>query len=339
MIDELVWLIKAVYSSKEALKRKDFRIDKLFSQYIIQNKIELKKIAKIFPSLSNLNSQFITDDLKRGWYNELAFVIPLKEATLGLSFNDIDINKDKSNDRFTFPSWRITSFYYSVYFYLRAITLQKEPNIRIQEHGSAISAFKHNLIPRLERVLWKFPFDISWTPSKRVYRRDLPICRIEHLKHRYSCHPRNPNRSPAELFNNIHKALRKKGIKPDKAVMYTLFDYFHDFRIWANYLDIDNLLSLWGSGYKGFLDQNLSLLLFFIGGISELGFISVHGQEKYCDNLQRFYELFALNNTELERDFIYTPPYQRMAIFNKLGIIDKNIVLRREFDINAINIG
>ena len=335
-LDEICWLIKTTYASKDSLKRKAFRIDNLFVEFLGQNNFDLVKLGRIFLPTTRLNIKLITDDLKRGWYNELSYVVPIKESTLGASFADIDINKEKSNLRFAFPSWRITSAYYSAYFYLRAITLQKQPTIRIQEHGSTISAFKYNLLPKLEKVVWKFPLNLSWNPDVRLYRKNLPISNITHLKYKYACHPRAPFSSPTELFENIYATFRKKGKRRGARFKYTLFDFLHDFRIWANYLDIDNLLSLWGGGYKSFIDQNLSLLLFLIGGISELSYISLHGQRKYVENLQKLYELFALNNPELEKEFVYTPPYQRLIIFNKLGLISKKIVLRREYDINAV---
>jgi hypothetical protein len=260
----------------------------------------------------------------------------LKESTLGISFNDIEINKEKTNIRFIFPSWRITSAYYSVYFYLRAVTLQKQPTIRIKEHGSTLSAFKHNLLPKLEKVIWKFPLNISWTPEKRIYRRHLPISKIKHLKYLYACHPRSPHSTPHELFENIYGSFKTKGKRKGEKFIYTLFDCLHDFRIWANYLDIDNLLSLWGKGYKGFIDQNLSLILFFVGGISELCFISVYGERKYINNLQKLYELFVLNNPELEKNFTNSAPYQRLIIYNKMGLISKGLSLKRKYNINAV---
>ncbi|MCG8017721.1 MAG: helix-turn-helix domain-containing protein [Candidatus Thiodiazotropha sp. 'RUGA'] len=336
LIDEISWLIKSTYATREILKRKSFRIDNLFIEYLKAHNLDLKKLRRIFLETNHLNPKLIRDDLKRGWYNELSFIFPLKDSTLGISFNDIDINKDVTNKRFIFPSWKITSAYYSVYFYLRAVTLQKQPTIRIQEHGSTLSAFKYNLLPKLEKVIWKFPLSISWSPKDRVYRRHLLISKIDHLKYQYARHPRPPHSTPIELFENVYGSFRTKGKAKGINFKYTLFDLLHDFRIWANYLDIDNLLSLWGGGYKGFLDQNISLLLFFIGGISELCFISVFGEKKYIDNLQRLYELFALNNLEVEENFINSAPYQRLIIYNKMGIISNGLSFKREFNINAV---
>ena len=115
-----------------------------------------------------------------------------------------------------------------------------------------------------------------------------------------------------------------------------LFDYLHDFRIWANYLDIDNLLSLWGSGYKTFIDQNLSMLLFFIGGISEIGYLSVFEESHYLKQLQSLYDLFVTNNPELESEFINTPVYQRLLIYNGLGLVNRKITLKQKDVLNLV---
>ena len=338
LIDELSWLFKVLYSDKEEIKAKYFRADHLFVKYLRNNEVTLDSLRSAFLNKNRINSSMVTDDLKRGWYNELSFVVPIKKSTLGLSFKDIDINNKISDLRFSFPSWKIVSCYYAIYFYLRGITLQKEPNFRIREHGAAIAAFKYNLLPSLEKHIWKFPLNISWAPSIRIYKKHMLVYSEQYLQNRYCFHPRAPYKSPVEIFESIYKTFKKRGQTRIKHIQYTLFDYLHDFRIWANYIDISNILALWGKGYKGFLDQNLSFLLFIIGGISELCYMSVHGQEKYIHNLQKLYYLFALNNPSLEKDFIKTPPYQRMIIYNELGFVDSKIELHKESNINEIQL-
>jgi hypothetical protein len=110
----------------------------------------------------------------------------------------------------------------------------------------------------------------------------------------------------------------------------------HDFRIWANYLDIDNLLNLWGPGYKTFIDQNLSVLIFFIGGISEICYLSIFGEKCYLEQLQSLYYSFIANSPELESDFVNTPVYQRHIIYNQMKIISKSIILNKKVGPNEI---
>jgi hypothetical protein len=117
-----------------------------------------------------------------------------------------------------------------------------------------------------------------------------------------------------------------------------LFDYLHDFRVWANYLDIDNLLQLWGAGYKSILDANLSLLLFFVGAVAEMCYMAVYGSAAYLTQLQRLYDLFAANNSELESTFPGTPLCQRLEIYRHLGFVKDTIVLRERPDINRVQV-
>lgn len=336
VLDEMAWLFKVCYSPDWCVKDKHFRMDIIFVRYLQSHKVTLKRVASVFAANQTHSLKAISDDLKRGWYNELAYSVPLKKSTLSLSFRDINLNSDISSVRFAFPSWKVITAYYSVYFYLRAITLQKFKNFRLQEHGATILSFKNTLLRPLSRVLWKFPLDIAYTPGERVYRNKLHLNNVKHAKFKFSRHPRQPHPDPYSIFERIYKTFTKKAKKSSRPTTYTLFDFLHDFRVWANYQNIDDLLSLWGTGYKAFIDQNLALLLFFIGGISEICFISVFGADKYLQSLQKLYDLFALNNPQLETEFVNTPLYQRCELYKEFGFIDRNIKLRREFNINEV---
>jgi hypothetical protein len=336
ILDEVNWLIKICYSSKDDIKRKTFRLDRLFVNYLTYHKVTLNKVRQIFVSNAEPNFQRVTDDLKRGWYNELSYSFPLRKSTLGLTFGDISINKPISAIRFAFPSWRITSSYYSIYFYLRAIALQKQDGFRIQEHNATILSFKNNVLQPLMRVLWKFPFDIMYTPKIRVYKRNLLFENLKHTKYNYCNHPRAPHHTVKQIFERVYKTYGKKARVKKKPNSYMLFDYLHDFRIWANYLDIDNLLSLWGPGYKTFIDQNLSMLIFFMGGISEICYLSVFGELRFLEQLQSLYDSFIANSPELENDFINTPVYQRHLIYSRIGITTKTMTLKKQIDLNVI---
>jgi|ERR1051325_2022028 hypothetical protein len=103
LLDELCWLLKVCYTPEQMIKRKKFRTDVIFVRYIQAHKITLKKAQTVFRANQSHTPKTISDDLKRGWYNELAFVVPLKPSTLGLSFADIHINTDTSSMRLLSP--------------------------------------------------------------------------------------------------------------------------------------------------------------------------------------------------------------------------------------------
>lgn len=334
-LDFFSWLLKVCYSSRSEVQTKSFNIQRIFENYLATHNVRLSQIKSQFlPGKAVARS--VVDDLKRGWYNELAFIYPLKESTLGVSFRDISKNQMASTERFSFPSWKITESYYSFYFYLRSITQLKNTTFRIEEHKSTLTSFKNNALANLKKTIWKFPFDIEYKPTGRFDVRTTLAFSIPHLQYQYSFHPRPPRRRASDIAKEIHKSFRKRSRRFTRPFHYTIFDFLLEFRIWANYLDIDNLLSLWGGGFKAFLDQNLSLLLFFAGGMTELIFLAVFGEKKYISELQNIYDLFATNNREIKDNFRYTSLYQRMRIYKILDYISTEIKIPAKINENEV---
>ena len=337
-LDEICWLFKVCYSARADIPHKKFRLDQIFVNYLKYHKITLIKVSSIFLTNSSPNSRAITDDLKRGWYNELAYISPLKVNTLGLSHKDIAVNVEISSVRFSFPSWRITTAYYSVYFFLRSLTLLKQNGFRLEEHGKTLEVFKGSLLTPLSNVIWKFPLDISYIPGLKPTNPSILLSsKLPQMKYKYVNHPRHLDTTPNHLFDRIYTLFETKGTnnrtRPSK---YTLFDYLHDFRVWANYLDIDNLLNLWGPFYRAYLDQNLSTILFFIAGICEISYLSVFGENDYLIQLQQLYSLMVSKNPQLEQDFTKTSLYQRLVIYKELGFVTGDITLNQKVDPNKV---
>jgi hypothetical protein len=50
LIDEICWLIKICYSSKDDIKHKLFRLDRLFVNYLTFHKVTLNKVRQVFTS-------------------------------------------------------------------------------------------------------------------------------------------------------------------------------------------------------------------------------------------------------------------------------------------------
>jgi hypothetical protein len=178
-----------------------------------------------------------------------------------------------------------------------------------------------------------------YSASEQINSKDLLITKFPQTKYVYANHPRAPYSNPLKLYRTTRLVFKKKSKNHNKGNdKYTLFNYLRDFRIWANYQDIDNLLGLRGPGYKGFIDQDLSILLFFLGGISEICYISVFGEARYLNQLQHLYDIFACNNDQLVKNFVNYPPYQRLSIFRALGIVKGSIFLKSNENSNEISI-
>ena len=186
--------------------------------------------------------------------------------------------------------------------------------------------------------IWRSPLDISWEPGVRVFKRGTTIAQLQHLKYNYARHPRNPNRLPIESFDFIRGYFRQRSKARKKPITYNLIDFLRELRVWANYIDIDNLINLWGLGYRAFLDQNLSTLLFFLASVGELSFLAVRGERKYLGQMQSFYDQFVCKNPEVEQGFTRSPMFHRMLIYQELGLIQGKIKLNVVTDINEISI-
>lgn len=337
VLDGMTWLLKVAHSDPADIKPRKFSAEVLFINYLIgQKPFSIASLGREFPADAIKRRRAITDDLKRGWYNELAFHDPPRSSSLGMSFRDIELNKINSANRFAFPSWRITQAYYCTYFYLRAVCQQKTGFFRLAEHNATVCTFRSSVQKPLERLIWKFPFSILYEPGVRIDRSKL-FGNYPHLRFGYSNHPRGGT-TPKKVFEHILSNFRRAARRAKHPNSYGVFDFLRDFRVWANYQNIDDLLNLYGSGYKAFLDQNLSLLLFFIGGISELAYMSCFSAESYIQELQSFYNLFACNNDNLKGRFLSTPLMQRLAIFKALGIVSGDVTLQQDKDINVVSL-
>jgi helix-turn-helix protein len=223
LLDELTWLLKVSYSAPAEIKKKQFRLDHLFANFLNFHKVNIRKLRQVLYSGVQPNKRLIIDDLKRGWYNELAYSLPLKASTLGLTFKDIEQNKQIATERFAFPSWRITIAYYSAYFFLRSITLQKQSNLRLQEHSATISSFKNNVLGPLSRVVWKPPltFGTHQRPDSRNpnFSSDrFPISKT----HTARIHDHRNVRP----FSFVNTYSERSGVEPEKEESHTCIQFW-----------------------------------------------------------------------------------------------------------------
>lgn len=337
-LDELVWLLKVTYTPRELLKKRSFRVDSLFAAYIAKNRITNHRIRRSLRSATPRRWALVIDDLKRGWYNELAYATPVRPSTLGLSFNDVAKNLEASGARFAFPSWRIVTAYYSTYFFLRSVALQKQTGFRLSEHNAALRVFNDSVAGAIDGILWCFPFSISHSPSTAHSEIRKITKRYQHWRFAYARHPRHPRRSPVDCLKRLRRLFKRKWVKRGRSGAYGVFDFLHDLRVWVNYQEIDSMLSLWGGGYRAFLDMNLTVILFFIGGLAELSFIATRGSSAYVKHLQGVYDLLTENNLALEEEFTATPLFQRHAIYTELGIVTTPLRMKSRPNPHAISI-
>jgi hypothetical protein len=64
--------------------------------------------------------------------------------------------------------------------------------------------------------------------------------------------------------------------------------------------------------------------------------LAVLGPERYLQSLQKLYDLFALNNPQLETEFVNTPLYQRYQLYKDFDFVKEEIKLKTEIDTNKV---
>lgn len=327
LLDSLVWLLCVVYSSPDSIRKKRPRLDSMLAEYLNRANASPRNVQRAFHGTRKPSRTRSAKDLQRGWYHELSFAYPLRSVSLDLSGNAVTDCLASSADRFAFPTWRIVACYYAAYFFMRSAVTLKTGEFRIQEHQAAISAFKNNLASPLQDSLWQYPLSLAAMREgdKATIRPGLPD--QLHLRYAYARHPRDPFRSPDELHECIGRRYRRR-LAHSAGDCYGLFDMLRDFRVWANYQDVDNLLKLRSTGYKAYLDRNLSVLLFFVAAVSEVCHIAIVGPNAYVRRLQKFYNAIAGENASLSRAFENSPVVQRLAVYESLGLVSRQLCFR-----------
>ncbi len=338
VIDELVWLLKVTFSDREALKKREFRLDQLLQRHVEANVGSLRKVRSSFSPAKSLPRELVEDDLLRGWYNELSFAFPLRSSTLGLRFRDVEANKKDAEIRFMFPSWRFIQAYYAIYFYARCLCQMKTSTFRLERHGATLNTFSHGVLASCESTIWPWPLSIRYSPGRRVRRSTLPPWQRAHLGYRYARHPRAPHRTPQQSYEFVREQLQKRAKIRGNDSTYTLVDFLYDFRVWANYRDIDSLLALWGPGYRAIIDMNLGALLFFIASSAEIAFAASLGEEAYLGKLQHLYDGFVSRDDHLRREFPSCPLYQRLQVLRGTGIVTSGIRLTTDENPHAVEL-
>lgn len=334
-LDCNVWLLCVHYGSKAWLRRKGGRLDSMLARYLRDGKVSIQRIRRAFASTRNPSRAKAGQDLQRGWYHELAFATPLRAETLDLSARAVTLSMASSAERFAFPTWRIVAAYYSLYFFIRSASLLKTGSFRLKEHQAAINTFKNNLAGPLGSTLWRYPLSLTakQTPTGVEFASKPPV--TQHARYSYALHPRYPHRKPEELEGLLRRLYRRR-LGRGVGDTYGMVDFLRDFRVWANYQDVDNLLKLQSGGFKAYLDRNLSVLLFFMAMVGELSYLAVNGQRAYVGRLQAFYEKVTADGGSILGNFHFSPPMQRLAVYCQLGLLDDGIELKQIVSPHAV---
>lgn len=317
-IDIFSWILKMFYAEdKEMVRKRKFRLEVIFQNYFIRNKIKLNNISK---SLSEkVKKDDIESFLLRGWYNELIAAYPATTYYLDIGVNlDARIGDKHPGDQGDF-TWKIVQHYYSILDFTRLAVMSVDPDVYPKNAGYRISKiYNNNIKGKLKNKLFYYPFIFD---SKTVSKIKHP----KYCNFWYSNYPRETLsiKETEEFLLQSYTCFQKSNGKGNIDVL----DYLYELRTWANYMQIDPLLELntRKSGYMKFMLKNLSTINFFFAGFAEIIYIAKFGEEAYLDLLVKFSRDYIEKVDMFGKENFILPLYVRLRIYKHLEYISSGI--------------
>ena len=242
--------------------------------------------------------------IKKVWYGELSYCHPLVRDRFNLNHLGIRENLEKSSSRFIFPSWKILQAYYAVYHSIRAMCEIMGVQYNPKQHAAPLIAFKNSKLSPASKVLYRYPFSLFYGKAAKYKKLEFYIPNIkDYFRFNYSNHPRPPHYNYTQCLTRVIDDYKEgwKGysVKQRQVNTYMLPDLLYDFRVWANYIDIDNIIALKSKGYRSYLDSDLYTILFFHSAFVEISSIAILGAKRTVELMSQFYKDFIESEREL----------------------------------------
>jgi hypothetical protein len=308
--------------------RKKIRLDWILQGYIREGLASSAHIGNALAppvtSPTKLGKQAAAA-IRKVWYNELAYATPSLVDPFRIDKVGVTANITTSRQRMVFPSWRIPQAYYAVYHAYRALCEITDTPYRAEEHASPLRSFKASKLSPAFGKLLAFPFNIHYGPSTRGKAfSDLFLPESKpYLKSEYASHPRPPHSSFHNVLKRIVAAFRggwnSWSLSKRENQPFMLPDLLYDFRTWANYIDIDNMVALKSPGLKAYLDVDLSTIIFFHAALVELAAIAVFGPRDVTHLAASFHEGFVQQDPTLWHCPVPRPMDIRFHIYAHVG--------------------
>jgi hypothetical protein len=306
-IDRYCWLIKLFYIDKEDIKKKKYRLDVLFQNFLVKNNFSIEKLTETVAE-GNGNNDKVVFHLQKGWYNELVRSIPLNESYL-----QIGTKVKGSVADATSVSWNITQTYYSIYEYTNSLDYLFSKTIDTKQHRKPTNIFNNSVLNKLKKDVLFYPFSLS---SKNVGPRKYP----KHMDFGYASYPRDTSKNIQDVNKDVIKALKLLS-KENKGRPVCLVDFLYEFRVWANYTGMQTITKLENGYLLDYLYKNLGILNFFVGGMSELSALAKLGEKEYLKVFNTFVDDYVLKQPHFEENLLLVPIFIRHRIYYHLGIL------------------
>ena len=301
-VDTLAWLIKLRYSAKEDIRKRSYRLDRLFSDFVRECAFDLPKISRLVGK-EHSEDKFVFH-LMKGWYNELVRAQPLDAETLKIGTS---ISGEYSNDRSI--SWNVIQSYYSIYEYINALVFTNTASLNTVQHRKSSVHFYNTLLDKFAGTLVRYPF--SLTNPLRANIATLRGADKPFWKFQYAVSPRS-KQSIFELEKDYVDLLSPEG---------NFLGVLYSFRIWANYLGIDTIIRLQDGFYLSYLYKNLSIVTFFHAALSEIMALAFLGESRTIQLVDHITHNHILRQKYFEKSSALVPLFIRLRLYHKHGLI------------------
>jgi len=208
-------------------------------------------------------------------------------------------------------SWNVVQSYYAFYEFTSCIAASIRPDLDTRGHKAVGREFASHTLGKGDGRLLFYPFTLTSSTRKFPDHPDF-------TEYHYATYPREPGRGIGELEQEVQKALSLVGGRSKSSI----FDLMYELRLWANYTGVASLMTLSDGGYQKFLIRNLGALIYFIGGLAELAYLSAAGLQGYLGALKRFSLDYIDKHKRFARNKYLIPSYVRLRSYKHLGILD-----------------
>lgn len=308
LLDKFCWIAKLHYGDRDTVKRKKHRLDTLFQGMLRSGAFSLEKAAKsVSKDATEVQLRY---HLTKGWLNELVRSHPLHPDYLLIGTS---VGQWSTPGAGGFASWNIIQSYYAFFEYLATICVGIDPTLKANGHKVVSKFFNNHGIGKAGGRIIFYPFTLLDTTT------EFP----EHPKHcgfHYATYPREVGRSIGELEHEMTRAFALIS-KQNKGTRTSFVDVFYELRLWANYTGVQSIITLSDGGYQKFLSRNLATIVFLMGGIAELAYISRFGVGSYLGALKRFSLDYIDKHESFARNKFLIPTYVRLRILKHFGIV------------------
>lgn len=313
ILDKFCWLIRLQYADRNTVRKKSYRLDTLFQHFIRSTNLSTEKINKCQPKLEAKDIKKLEHHLTKGWLNELVRSDPLHPDMIQFGTS---LPAGAGPGSGGLVNWNVVQSYYAFYEFTSCIVASIKPDINIQGHKAVAREFASHTIGKADRRLLFYPFTLT-SDTKKFPEHP------EFTKYNYANYPRELGRGINELEREVQKALVLVGGRSRSSI----FDVMYELRLWANYTGVTSLMTLNDGGYQKFLIRNLGGLIYFIGGLAELAYLSAAGPQEYIRALDSFSRNFIDRHERFAQHQYLIPSYMRLRSYKHLGILDNPLDL------------